>query len=292
MEVFMESLQNEWHNIVRLLPKLVIGLIILTIFILIGRITSRTFMHIVSKGSFRPTHRIFFKNLIIWVFALIGIILGLNVIGLKSLAASLVAGGGITAVALGFAFRGIGENFLAGFFLAFSRPFEVGDLIQSKELTGIVRGIELRSTHIRSADGRDIFIPSAQIFNEPITNYTKDGLRRLSFKVGIDYGDDSEKARCVLEEAVGKVENVLTEPESGVNFSELLAAYVELDVFFWVDTFKKGIDMRSIRNDVIESSRRALINNGFVISSNVTNNIALGNFEPVSLRVEEMKAGA
>ena len=76
-----------------------------------------------SKANLKPTHRNFFQSLSVWILSIIGLFVALNILGLKSLAASLLAGGGITAVVLGFAFRDIGENFLAGFFLAFSRPF-------------------------------------------------------------------------------------------------------------------------------------------------------------------------
>lgn len=161
---------------------------------------------------------------------LFGLIIALNLLGLRGAAASLLDGGGVTAVVLGFAFREIGENFLAGFVLAFSRPFEVGDLIQSEELLGEVRGIELRHTHIRTADGRDIFIPSSQIVNKPVVNYTRDGLRSPSFTVGIDYADDSERARQILLKIVQSTEGVLEIPA-------LAAQYVELEVVFWIDTF-------------------------------------------------------
>jgi small conductance mechanosensitive channel len=82
-----------------------------------------------------------------WPF-FFGFIIFLNLIGYSTLAASLVAGGGLTAVMLGFAFKDIGENFIAGFFLAYSRPFNTNDVIESGGIMlkyrftfGLVRGI-------------------------------------------------------------------------------------------------------------------------------------------------------
>ena len=222
MDILIQSLTEEWHNLVRLSPRLFVALVVFVVSIFLGRLISRGVVGLLSRGNFGPTHRNFFKGLTRWVIAFVGLILSLNVLGLKGIATSLVAGGGITAVVLGFAFREIGENMLAGFFLAFSRPFEIGDLIQSGEFQGTVKSIELRSTHIRSDDGRDIFIPSSEIFNKPVTNFTMDGLRRLSFTVGIDYGDDSEKARGLLIETIQGVEQVLTDPKPGAFFSGLL----------------------------------------------------------------------
>jgi small-conductance mechanosensitive channel len=217
MDILLETLTEEWQSLVRLTPRLVVAIIVFVASIFVGRIVGKVVVGILSRGKFRPTHRNFFRNLTTWLVAMLGFILALNVLGLKGLAASLVAGGGITAIVLGFAFRQIGENFLAGFFLAFSRPFEVGYLIQSGDFQGVVRSIELRSTHIRAADGRDIFIPSSEIFNNAVTNFTKDGLRRLSFTVGIDYADDSEKARRMLAETADYTSILVRSSRQGIS---------------------------------------------------------------------------
>jgi hypothetical protein len=97
----------------------------------------------------------------------------------------------------GFAFREIGENFLEGFFPAFSRPIDEGDLIQCADLRGVVRTIELRFTHIRSADGRDIFISSSRIFKSP-QRVASRPLSRAS-----DSGDASDR-HCLLRHSAGK----------------------------------------------------------------------------------------
>jgi len=287
MEIFIESLTTEWHNLVRLTPRILTALLLFVVFLSIGRLIGRAVWHLVAKGNLKPTHRNFFRSLTAWLFAIFGLIMGLNVLGLKSLAASLVAGGGITAVVLGFAFREIGENFLAGFFLAFSRPFEVGNLIQSGEFQGIVKSIELRSTHVRTADGRDIFIPSSQIFKDALVNFTKDGLRRLSFTVGIDYGDDSARAREILLETIAGIEGVLPDPKPATNMSALGANFVVLEVAFWIDTFQKGADLFRAQNNVMEQCRRALSENGFTFSSNVTTIVALAGYQPIDVRLEK-----
>ena len=283
MNLLFESISNEWHNFVQVLPKLLIAVILFAVLLIIGRIMGKTVSLILKQRNFKPTHTNFFRSLIFWIFGLFGIIVGLNILGLKTLAASLVAGGGVTAIILGFAFREIGENFLAGFFLAFSRPFEVGNLIQSGEFQGIVRGIELRSTHIRTADGRDIFIPSSNIFNNPLVNFTKDGLRRLSFTVGIDYGDDSDKARELILKAIKDVDGVLGDPAPLANLSALDSQFVVLEVAFWLDTFVKGVNLVNIRNEVMKTVKLVLADNGFTFSSNVITNVSLGSYQALQL---------
>ena len=285
MEALIDSLRSDWQAVVRLIPRVIVALLILVVLVMVGRLVGRIVVKLLEKGKLTRTHQSFFKHLVTWAFALLGVIIGLNLMGLQTVAAGLMAGGGVTAVVLGFAFRQIGENFLAGFFLAFSRPFEVGDLIQSREFMGAVRGIELRSTHIRTGDGRDVYIPSSQIFNEPLVNFTRDGLRRLAFVVGVDYADETEHARRVLVEAVQAVEHVLQDPAPGVSVSALLSQYQELEVSFWIDVFKPGVEIPLVRSSAMESCRRSLKASGFTLSADVTTSVLLDSKPQARLSV-------
>lgn len=99
-----------------------------------------------------------------WTLNIIGTAIALNIMGLTKVASGILAAGGILTVVLGFAFREIGENLLAGLFMSFNRSFDVGDLIESNGIRGIVRQINIRDLRVRTGDGIDIFIPSALVF--------------------------------------------------------------------------------------------------------------------------------
>ena len=283
MNIILEAFQKQWVVFLDLMPKIIMALLVLLVAVWIGRKLGKTVIMVFSRTSLSGIHKSFFLNTITLLFVILGLIIALNILGLEKVAASLLAGGGITAVVLGFAFREIGENFLAGFFLAFSRPFNIGDTIQSGDFIGVVKSIELRNTHIRTSDGRDIFIPSSQIFNQPLINYTKDGLRRPSFVVGIDYGDDAIKAVRLLLEVTKNVEGVLQKPPPGVYISELTAQYVQLEIFFWLDVFKKGVDFLKIKSEVMDNCRKTLLDNDFTLSSETTTNIALAEKTPMDI---------
>jgi small-conductance mechanosensitive channel len=284
MEILMESLRQDWHGLLQILPRLGISLVIIVLFLWFGKLAGRGLARVLRRGDLTGTHVSFFRIVVQWTLTIVGVIVALNLMGLRGLAAGLLAGGGITAVVLGFAFRGIGENFLAGFFLAFSRPFNVGDLIQSRELMGVVKGIELRYTHVRTADGRDIFIPSAQIFSDPLVNFTRDGLRRPSFTVGIDYANDSQLARQLLLDTVRGVDGVLKDPQPIATISSFTQDYVELEVCFWIDTFRRDINLVQIRTEAMERCRRVLLDHAFTVSSNVSTNLEGAAGEPFMIR--------
>ncbi len=286
MEIILESLRSEWLDLLRASPRLIAALLLFAFVLLLGRLAGRGLKLALSRAKFPQTHQDFFRKLVIWVFAFIGFSMSLNVVGLKGVAAGLLTGGGITAVVLGFAFREIGENFLAGFFLAFSRPFRIGDLIQTGDLEGVVKGIELRSTHIRSADGRDIFVPSSQLFKNPLINFTLDGQRRLEFNIGIDYRDDSEKASSIMLSEINKDPDVLADPAPFAGISKLAEPYVELVAMFWIDTFKEGNDVRVTRSRLMGACRRALLAAGYTVSSEVSTSIQLQADAPLQNSIQ------
>lgn len=248
-------------------------------FFVAGRLAGGAFTRLVARRDTPGTYARFVSGAIVWTVRLAGIALALDLLGLEGFFAGLLAGGGMTAIVLGFAFREIGENLLAGLFLAFSRPFQLGDLIRSADLEGTVRTIDLRSTHIRTADGRDIYIPNAQIFNQPLTNYTKDGLRRPRFIVGIDYRDDAEAARLTVLEAVRGVDGVLQDPPAEVALSALGPTYIELEATFWINTYDQQTDIVRIRSRAMDAARRALLGGGFTISAEVSTSLAVRRSE-------------
>ena len=274
-ENLIDAFLIEIETFVEFLPRLFIATIVALIIYLIGRGLSRGIVSILRRSTVPETYHLFFKKLISGIAVFIGFIIFLNLIGYTALAASLVAGGGLTAVMLGFAFKDIGENFLAGFFLAFSRPFNTNDVIESGGIMGRVKSIQLRHTHIRTGDGCDVFVPSAQLFTRPLHNYTLDGLRRGGFTVGIDYADDSEKALGILLETTKAAKGVLKSPSVGTSIKGFTPDYVELQIFFWINAKDQELGLARVRTNAMNNCRLQLIEEGFTISSDVKTAIEL-----------------
>lgn len=275
MDEILKILHMEGLKLIAYSPRILAAIVILVISYIAGKYVSRIVVLSLRRTAIKDLHQTFFRVISVSIVTFLGLIVALNILNLERVAASMIAGGGLTAVVLGFAFREIGENFLAGLFLAFSRPFSPGDIIKTEEIEGEVRAVELRYTHIRGEDGRDAFVPSSQLFNKPVINFTRDGLRRISFSVGIDYANDSLAAISLLAATTESIDGVLATPPANAFISSLLPLYVELKVFFWVDTFDKSVSILSVRNQVIDQCRRSLLENGYIVSSETTSNIAV-----------------
>ncbi|NNF08240.1 MAG: mechanosensitive ion channel [Candidatus Eisenbacteria bacterium] len=286
MDIILETIRADWDSFLKLAPRIVYGILVFFALTVLGRILSAAVLRVLRESNVPPINHLFFSRVIKWVFVLLGVSAALVVMGFEGMGASVLAGGGMTAVVLGFAFKGILENFLAGFSLLMDHTFRVGDLIESSGHQGKVESISLRHTHIRAADGRDIFIPSFQIFSNPLVNYTKDGYRRFAFTMGLDYRDDIGKARDLLEKTVRKSGLVLEAPSVGVIIKELSANFVTLQVHYWIDTHKKQ-PVASVPTALMNLCREAILEAGYTVSSEVTTAVTLGSPDSLDVTVRQ-----
>ncbi|MCB9682858.1 MAG: mechanosensitive ion channel family protein [Alphaproteobacteria bacterium] len=291
-DVVWSVFQQQWHKAVALLPSAIGALCVLVVAWLVSRVARATVLGILSRGRFTAVHRSFFGQITRWIVLLVGLAIALDVMGMGGIASGLLAGGSITAVVLGFAFREIGENLLAGVLLAFSRPFEVGDTVESGDFRGAVREISLRTTHVRTDDGRDVHIPNAQIVNQPLVNYTLDGLQRPSFEIGVDYGADLAAAVALLTQVVTDLPEVLEAPAPRVVLNRFEGAWVVLTVAFWTDVKAAPTPMLGVRSLAMDACRRALRDHGYVLSNDTTTAITLATPTPLDVAVAGVQGSA
>lgn len=275
MEYIIESLRADWQIFLSFSPRLIYATIVLILLFMTARLLSKLIGRIMHKTQRFQTQERYVQRLVLWAVRLVGVMFALGVMGFKGVAASMLATGGVVAIVLGFAFREIGENLLAGIFLNFSRPFEVGDLITTGDLTGTVRAIDVRSVHIRTSDACDVFVPSAKIFKEELYNYTRDGLRRPSFCIGVAYNDEPQAVVSLLQDTIREVQDVLADPMAFVRIKEFADSWVVYEIFFWVDINTSHRDLVGVTNDVMTQCWHVLRDAGMTFSTDVTSGLEI-----------------
>ena len=107
-----------------------------------------------------------------------------------------IAGLGIVGVALGFGAQDLVKDFISGMFMLLEDQYGVGDIIDSGEASGVVEGISLRTTRIRSVDGTLWFVPNGEI--RRLGNMSQDWARAL-LDIGVAYDTDTDHAGQVIE---------------------------------------------------------------------------------------------
>ncbi len=148
---------------------------------------------------------------------------------------AFLAGLGILGFTVGFALQDVMKNFAAGIILLLQQPFHIGESIGVKEYEGTVSQIDLRTTEMKTFDGRIVILPNADVLANPIINYTRADRRRVDLPVGIPYDTDSEMARKAVLDAIESVPGIVAEPAAMVGFSSFGDSTLQLSTFFWID---------------------------------------------------------
>lgn len=252
---YLTDVKNEllsyYDGWVTLTPKLITSVIVLLIFLSFSKFVSIVIRRFLNKAE-DVLLLIFLVRLIQVIIMIIGCIIILNIIGLKAAASQILAGAGVTAFIVGFAFKDIGENFLAGMLLAFKRPFKIGDFIETTGHGGKVVGMNLREIHLKTYDGRDIYIPTSSVIKTPLINYTVDGYQRLTihldFSKNVNISDVEEK----LFERLGEVPSVIKTPNPPtIEIKDISGDKYKAALHFWVNTHNPDISNPMLRSYVM-----------------------------------------
>jgi small conductance mechanosensitive channel len=217
-----------------LLPRLVLALIIFLIGIYIAKLVSKIARRALEAREIKLQVVQLMTRITYWSIVVLVTTIALQTVGFNLTA--FLTGLGILGFTVGFALQDVSKNFIAGLLLLLSQPFEIGDAIQVAGYTGVVQNIELRATELKMFDGNQILIPNADVFSNPLTNFSRNKLRRIEIQVGVAYGTDLEKARQVAVDAVRQLPGVLEDPAPLVVFNEFADSTINFSLFYWIDT--------------------------------------------------------
>ncbi|MBP0444394.1 mechanosensitive ion channel family protein [Roseomonas sp. SSH11] len=168
---------------------------------------------------------------------------------------------GIGGVAIGFAFRDVLQNLLAGVLILLTRPFRIGDQIRHGEQEGTVEDIWVRATVLRTYDNRRILIPNASLFTDKIEVITAYEKRRLQFALTIGNGDSIGEAREVIVQALRGTPGVLADPPPEALVTGLGSSGVDMVARFWIDPPRRREAVDAL-DKTVESVKQALTDAG------------------------------
>ena len=173
------KLERWWTHLIKMIPNILLAILVFILFFFLARF--------IRKMSFRLLHRIsgkdavsgFVATVLNMLVVMMGIFIALNILNLQAAVTSLLAGASIIGLAVGFAFQDLTANFISGAYIAFRKPFEVGDLIETNSFLGNVERINLRSTTLRTFEGLHVLLPNKEIFQKPLINYSRTTERKI-----------------------------------------------------------------------------------------------------------------
>ena len=238
MELSPETVKTLLDQGIQLAYKIIPTLIYALLFYLIGRFFVRKvikgFEIILVKREVNPSLNSFLVGLVkalLFVSLFIGIA---SILGVPM--SSFLAILGAAGLAIGLALQGSLSNFAGGVLILLFKPFQVGDTINGKGFTGVVRKIDILYTHLTTFDNQEVIIPNGALANSEVVNLNSQPTRRVEIKVGVSYGADLKQVRETVLMLLHDDERILKDPEPVVWLNNFGDSSLDLIIRAWTET--------------------------------------------------------
>ncbi|HEX5577195.1 MAG TPA: mechanosensitive ion channel family protein, partial [Gemmatimonadaceae bacterium] len=257
------------QTFVAAIPRFVLAIVLAIFFYVVGRVVRA----LIEKGSHddeisRRTLRIALGRIAHGAIAIIGLLVSITAAFPGFTPGNLIGTLGIGGVAIGFAFKDIFENFLAGILILVTRPFRIGDQIIYGNYEGTVEEIHTRATYLKTYDGRRVVVPNAQLFTNSVTVNTAFGTRRLEYDFKVGTRDDVPRARRILEQVLADAEDVLPDPRADVVVTSFDGITTTLRARWWSRSHVGDVLLAHDR--VLSAARDALLQANVGLAAPVT----------------------
>jgi small-conductance mechanosensitive channel len=249
------------NGAIAMLPNIVLALIVFFLFYFAAKSIKSLVRRLTNRHRHARNLGLVLGRLSQGLIILVGLFIALSIVIPSFKAGDLIQLLGISGVAVGFAFRDILQNFLAGILILLAEPFRIGDQIVVKNFEGTVQDIQTRATTIKTYDGRRIVIPNSELFTESVTVNTAFDSRRLQYDIGIGYGDDIDQAKQLILEAIASVDEVLKDPSPDALVVELAESTVNIRARWWIKPPRRADALES-QDKVLTAIKKKLTANG------------------------------
>lgn len=252
-----DAVQNIATGIAARLPYFALALALFALFFFGARWVRRLVFRVISRdGRFINTALLMARSAYAGILAL-GALVALAVAVPGFTPGQLLGALGFLSVALGFAFRDVISNWLAGVFILLSEPYRIGDAISIAGFEGRVEEIQTRSTLLQAWDGRRVVMPNAKLFTDALVIENALPTRRVELQIGLAPETDVRHARRAMQEALQRVSGVLSEPAPRVLLSDVNDNKFVFQLFFWFEP-SPGHDLPGVRDQAWEAVLEAL----------------------------------
>ncbi|MBD8083983.1 mechanosensitive ion channel family protein [Chryseobacterium caseinilyticum] len=244
-------LENWYIAFARLTPKLIMGAIVFTFFLLTSKYLSKLAVKLFHKFFPKSTAEASVTTTVSvfrFLILVIGIFITLEIMGFSSFLWKFIGSLGVAGVIAGVALKDLVSSIFSGMLIGIDKAFKVGDYITIGNHSGTVLDIGLLTTKMTTDDGKKVFIPNQVIFNAPFYNITASPQRRIILNFEIPADEDINIAKAGILEIVQNIEE-LDRPENvDVVYTDLKQGAFNLQVRFWM---KVGSNMLLVKNEVL-----------------------------------------
>jgi len=186
----------------------------------------------------------------------IGITIALAINGLNFTAVV-----GAISLGIGFALKQFIENFISSVVMLSQNRIRIGDLVEINGFIGRIVSIDMRTTVIQQLDGPMVTIPNQTMLSSVWTSYSANPFRRMELLVGVAYETDLPSATAIIKGVISKFPDIVPKPEASVMIDAFADSSVTIKVWFWVESTKPFLVVRSnLANRIKNAFDKAGIN--------------------------------
>jgi small conductance mechanosensitive channel len=240
---------------VQKLPLIGVALVVIIVFWLMSRFVTHwdlPYQRLGLNRLLRNLVRQFLRKGIL----LLGVLLAFDILDLTALVGAVLGTVGVVGLAIGFAFKDIVENYLAGLLLSIRRPFDLNDLVLIESHEGRVVRLTPSELILMTLEGNHVRIPNATVFKSFIYNYSINPRRRFDFEVGVGVNEDLVGVRECGCGVMRKMAGVMAEPAPFMIVEKLGDFNVLVRFFGWID--QRKADFAKVRGEAIRRVKLAL----------------------------------
>ncbi|MFW5693810.1 MAG: mechanosensitive ion channel family protein [Alkalispirochaeta sp.] len=214
-----------------LLPQLASAIAILVVGLFVAGIAARIVRRVMGKAAIDAGLTSFVRSLVKATLSILAVIAAASTAGIQM--TSFIALLGAAGLAVGLAFQGALSNFAGGVLVLATRPFSVGDFIETGGHMGTVQEIQVLYTILDTPDNRRVVVPNGALANAAVINYSVNALRRVDLQLGISYDADITTAQTAIRTVLEEHANVLHDPPPVVGVSGHGASSIDVLARFW-----------------------------------------------------------
>lgn len=226
----------DWvDSLVMNLPNFILAVVVLILFIIFAKYSSKLVDKIFRKSSAQDSIRTVSVKVFKVAIILLGLFLSLGILNLNTVLTSILGAAGVVGLAVGFALQGTLHNTFAGVIISFIPKLQIGDWIETNDYSGFVVDINLRSVIIQSVDYNLVVIPNSKIVDSPFKNFSRTPRGRVILSCGVGYESDLPKVQEITENAIkAKFEQ---RPGESIQFfyTEFGSSSINYIIRFWTD---------------------------------------------------------
>ena len=240
--------------------NVLVAILVLLIGYLIVTVVVRYIRHAMNKANMAKLLVEFVSRVAKIMLLIVILLISISVLGID-VGAGLVSISVVFGFVIGFAFQDMLGNLAAGFMIALTKPFKVGDYVDAAGISGSVQHVGVSNTTLLTVDNKKVIIPNSKVWGDAITNYTAMNTRMIDLTVGISYGDNIGKAIKIALDIVKDHKSVLSDPAPLVATDELGDSSVNLIIRPWVNTS----DYWPVKRELIKQIKEAFDDAGIGI---------------------------